>query len=95
MRGDEVPDVDPIYDGEAAPTTGDHLDHVDDGATVANPMPTTDPVTMSSPVPTTRVPLGGPTRESLAPDGYQEVDDEDEGGEDAWSLTRNGQRDDL
>jgi S-DNA-T family DNA segregation ATPase FtsK/SpoIIIE len=92
MRGDDIPDVDPIYDGEA-PTTGDHLDHLDDGATVPNPMPsprpTTDPATMA----TTRVPLGGPTRESLAPDGYDEVDDEDESGEDAWSLTRNGQRD--
>ena len=47
---------------------------------------------------TTRVPLGGPTRESLAPDGYvgtDDEDDDDEGGEDAWSLTRNGQRNDL
>ena len=42
---------------------------------------------------TTRVPLGGPTRESLAPDGFEEVDDADEGGEDAWSLTQNGLRD--
>ncbi len=94
MRGDDVPDVDPVYDGEA-PTTGDHLDHLDDGATVGNPMssprPTTDPATMA----TTRVPLGGPTRDSLAPEGHEEVDDEDGGGEDAWSLTRNGQRDDL
>ena len=94
LRGDDVPDVDPIYDVEAS-TTGVHLDHLDHGATVPNPMssprPTTDPATMAA----TRVPLGGPTRESLAPDVFEEVDDEDEGGEDAWSLTRNGQRDDL
>jgi len=32
--------------------------------------------------------LGGPTRDSLAAEGYEEVVDEGEGGEDAWSLTR-------
>jgi S-DNA-T family DNA segregation ATPase FtsK/SpoIIIE len=35
---------------------------------------------------------GGPIRDSLAPEGYGEV--EDSGGEDAWSLTRNGRRGD-
>ena len=86
MRGDDVPDTDPVYDGEASPAA-EILDRVSDSASVSE--------TMSSPVPTTRVPLGGPTRDSLAPEGYEEVVDEDQGGEDAWSLTRNGQRDDL
>ncbi|HEY8619336.1 MAG TPA: DNA translocase FtsK [Dermatophilaceae bacterium] len=86
MRGDDVPDTDPVYDGEASPAT-EILDRVSDSASVSE--------TMSSPVPTTRVPLGGPTRDSLAPEGYEEVVDEDQGGEDAWSLTRNGKRDDL
>jgi DNA segregation ATPase FtsK/SpoIIIE, S-DNA-T family len=44
-------------------------------------------------VPIAAAPLGGPTRDSLAPQGYEEV--EDEAGEDAWSHTRNGQRDDF
>ena len=35
--------------------------------------------------PTVGVPLGGPTRDSLAPDGYEEVEEDE--GEDAWSLT--------
>jgi hypothetical protein len=29
----------------------------------------------------------------MAPESYEEV--EDEGGEDAWSLTRNGRRDEF
>jgi S-DNA-T family DNA segregation ATPase FtsK/SpoIIIE len=73
MRGEEVPDTDPIYDVEAGPTA-DQINRVNDTAS--------GPIT---------APLGGPTRESLAPEGYEEV--EDEGGEDAWSLTQNGQRD--
>ncbi len=72
MRGEEVPDPDPIYDGEALPATA-RLDPLNDSATG----------------PITEAPLGGPTRDSLAPEGYQE----DEDGEDAWSLTRNGRRD--
>ena len=74
MRGEEVPDPDPIYDGEASPAAA-RLDPLDDSAT--------GPITVA--------PLRGPPRDSLAPDGDEEV--EDEGGEDAWSLSRNGQRD--
>ena len=33
------------------------------------------------------VPLGGATRDSLAPEGYEEVE---EASEDAWSLTDRG-----
>ena len=73
MRGEEVPDADPIFDVEASPADG----HVD--------------LTHIAPVPPMGAPLGGPTRDSPAPEEYEEV--EDEGGEDAWSLTRNGQRD--
>jgi hypothetical protein len=68
MRGEEVPDADPVYDGEAVPA----VDHVQN-------------VSNSAPALVARAPLGGPTRDSLAPEGYEEV--EDEGGEDAWSLT--------
>ena len=49
----------------------------------------------AAPVPIAGAPLGAPTRDSLAPDGYEEVEAEAEGGEDAWSLTRNGRRDDF
>jgi len=38
-------------------------------------------------------PPGGPARDSLAPESHEEV--EDEGDQDAWSLTRNGRRDDF
>ena len=74
MRGDEVPDTDPIYDG-AAPPPADPVDLRD-----------------TAPVPV-GAPLGGPPRDSLTPESYEEV--EDGGGEDAWSLTRNGRRDDF
>ena len=74
MRGDEVPDTDPIYDGAAPPPV--------------------DPVDLrdTAPVPVGAT-LGGPPRDSLTPESYEEV--EDGGGEDAWSLTRNGRRDDF
>ncbi|MGZ4684176.1 DNA translocase FtsK [Oryzihumus sp.] len=52
MRGDEVPDPEPVFD---------------QAETAAAPAP-----------------LGGPTRDSLAPEGYEEVEADDE---DAWSLT--------
>jgi DNA segregation ATPase FtsK/SpoIIIE, S-DNA-T family len=73
MRGDEVPDADPVFDG-AAPQSADdvELGHAAPGAVIG-------------------APLGGPTRDPLAPEGYEEV--EDEGGEDAWALTRNGRSD--
>jgi S-DNA-T family DNA segregation ATPase FtsK/SpoIIIE len=73
LRGEEVPDTDPVYD-RAAPQPADP----DRAATTPGPAP--------------GAPLG-PSRDSLAPEGYEEV--EDEGGEDAWSLTRNGRRDDF
>jgi S-DNA-T family DNA segregation ATPase FtsK/SpoIIIE len=60
MRGDDVPDPDPVYDGQAPVAAG---------------------------VAAGGVPLGGPTRSSLAPEGYEEVE---EAGEDAWSLTDRG-----
>jgi len=95
MRGEDVPDPDPIYDGEASPA--ELLDRVTDrdpGLTGLNGLdagaltePTTDPTSDS----TSRLPLGGPVRDSLAPDAYEE--DDEEGGEDAWSLTPNGRRD--
>jgi len=111
MRGEDVPDPDPIYDGEASPA--ELLDRVTDrvtdrasGPTGLNGLaaraltePATDSMTDSTDDPaddsTRRVPLGGPTRDSLAPDAYEEDDDEggEEGGEDAWSLTPNGRRD--
>ena len=68
MRGEEVPDADPIFDGEAS-RGADHVDPLNDTAT--------GPITVA--------PLGAPARDSLAPEGYEEV--EDDGGEDAWSLT--------
>ncbi|MEO8518351.1 MAG: DNA translocase FtsK 4TM domain-containing protein [Dermatophilaceae bacterium] len=74
MRGEEVPDPDPVYDGAASPS----VEYPGDANETTR-------------VPVGGAPLGGPTRDSLAPEGYEEV--EDEGGEDAWSLTRNSQRD--
>jgi DNA segregation ATPase FtsK/SpoIIIE, S-DNA-T family len=76
MRGEEIPDADPVYDGEAAPLDS-HINHANE--------------TVRAPI--TRSPLGGSARDSLAPEGDEEV--EDEGAEDAWSLTRNGQHDDF
>jgi DNA segregation ATPase FtsK/SpoIIIE, S-DNA-T family len=75
MRGEEVPDADPIYDGEAAPAV-DHVDVLD-----------TAPAPIQGPSP------GGPTHDSLTPEDHDE--EEDEGGEDAWSLTRDGRRGDF
>jgi DNA segregation ATPase FtsK/SpoIIIE, S-DNA-T family len=77
MRGEDVPDAEPIFDRAAPPA-----DQVDLNGTA--------PASVEAP--------DAPARDSLAPgspppDSYEEV--EDEGGEDAWSLTRNGQRDDF
>jgi S-DNA-T family DNA segregation ATPase FtsK/SpoIIIE len=58
MRGEDVPEPEPVFDGQA--------EGADDTA------------------PTVTAPLGGPTRDSLAPEGYEEVEADDE---DAWSLT--------
>ena len=68
MRGEDVPDADPVYDGEARRDDGG-LRHGNDTARA----------------PIAGALLVGPTRDSLAPEGDEEV--EDEGGEDAWSLT--------
>ena len=57
LRGDDVPDDDPVFDGQAPAPVG---------------------------VAAGGVPLGGATRDSLAPEGYEEVE---EASEDAWSLT--------
>jgi len=43
--------------------------------------------------PAVRLSPGGPPGDSRAPGSHEEV--EDEGGEDAWSLTRNGRRGDF
>jgi S-DNA-T family DNA segregation ATPase FtsK/SpoIIIE len=92
MRGEEIPDDDPIYDGEASPA--EILDRVNDRASGSTPgsTPVSNPVSNAAPTTglTIGEPVGGPTRDSLAADSVEEV--EDEGGEDAWSLTRNGQR---
>jgi S-DNA-T family DNA segregation ATPase FtsK/SpoIIIE len=77
MRGEEVPDAEPIFDRAAPPDVQ------------ADPNGTT-PASVGAP--------DGPARDSLAPgrpapDSYEKVEGED--GEDAWSLTRNGQRDDF
>jgi S-DNA-T family DNA segregation ATPase FtsK/SpoIIIE len=80
MRGEEVPDAEPIFDRTAPPPA----DHVDLNA----------PASAS----VVGAPLGGPPRDSPAPERLAPEDDqevEDEGGEDAWSLTRNGRRDDF
>jgi S-DNA-T family DNA segregation ATPase FtsK/SpoIIIE len=75
MRGEEVPDAEPIFDRTAPPPS----DHVDLNATTHESV--------------VGAPPGGPDRDPLAPDSDEEV--EDEGGQDAWSLTRNGRRDDF
>ena len=75
MRGEEVPDAEPIFDRTAPPPA----DHVDLNATVPASVVGASP--------------GAPPRDPLAPEINEEVEDED--GEDAWSLTRNGRRDDF
>ena len=76
MRGEEVPDAEPIFDRTAPPPDG----HVDlNGAAPAS----------------VGAPLGGPLRDSLSPERMAPEEVEDDGGEDAWSLTRNGRRADF
>ena len=75
MRGEEVPEAEPIFDRTAPPPS----DHVDLNATNHESV--------------AGAPPGGPARDSLAPGSHEEV--EDEGDQDAWSLTRNGRRDDF
>ena len=92
MRGEEIPDVDPIYDREApAADLADLRDgDLRDGDLRDGDLRDGDPRDTSAGT-NRRGPLGGPAPDSLAPGDYEEV--EGEGGEDAWSLTRNGQRD--
>ncbi len=75
MRGEEVPDAEPIFDRTGPPPA----EHVDLNATAPSSI--------------VGAPLGGSTRDSLVPEGDEEA--EDEGDEDAWSLTRNGRRGDF
>ena len=97
MRGDDVPDTDPIFDGTAPPAPD--LSEVEDlRDTVPDPGRGT---------PADRSPGGQPRGSRTyggAPDlnggagGPEEVDEADASGdedEDAWSLTRNGRRKDL
>jgi S-DNA-T family DNA segregation ATPase FtsK/SpoIIIE len=88
VKSDDLPTTLALMRGEEIPDAdpvydgeaapvADHLNHADETARA----------------PIMGTPLGGPARDSLAPEGSEEV--EDEGGEDAWSLTRNGQRDDF
>jgi len=86
VRSDDLPNTLALLRGEEVPDT----DPIYDGE--ASPAAARlEPLNDSATGPITRAPMGGPTRESLAPEGYEEI--EDEGGEDAWPLTRNGQRD--
>jgi S-DNA-T family DNA segregation ATPase FtsK/SpoIIIE len=75
MRGDEVPEDEPIFD-RAAPPPDEHTDlnrsvAVSVGAPLAS---------LSRDVPALEI---------------SEEQGEDEGAEDAWSLTRNGRHDDF
>jgi S-DNA-T family DNA segregation ATPase FtsK/SpoIIIE len=76
MRGDEVPDTDPVYDGAAEPQP----DRPELNDTVGGPAG-------GMPVSRSAGSAGG-SPQDLPAETYEEV--EDEGGEDAWSLTRNG-----
>ena len=72
MRGEEVPEAEPVFD-RTAPPPADHVD--------LNP---------AAPPSAMGAPPGGPTRDLLAPEGHEEIEDQD-----AWPLTRNGRRDDC
>lgn len=72
MRGEEVPEVEPVFD-RTAPAPAD-------------PLGADDPPEASPAQPA----LGRPGRDSLSP-GRDEPDED----QDAWSLTRNGRRDDF
>ena len=87
MRGEEVPDTEPVFDRTTPP---------------AEPLDPSEVEDLRDTVPAPgRGAPGGPRRGSTAAGSHDEVagdaedDDEDEGGQDAWSLTRNGRRDDF
>ncbi len=82
VKSDDLPTTLALMRGEEVPDD----DPVYDGE--ASPADQPDQGGDTGPL-LARAPLGGPTRDEPAPEGYEE----DEGGEDAWSLTRNGQRD--
>jgi S-DNA-T family DNA segregation ATPase FtsK/SpoIIIE len=77
MRGEEVPDTDPVYDGTAE-QPADRLELSD---------AVTAPMAGARPTPSD----GASAPDPLTAQIPEEV--EDEGGEDAWSLTRNGRLD--
>jgi S-DNA-T family DNA segregation ATPase FtsK/SpoIIIE len=87
VKFDDLPTTLALMRGEDVPDA----DPIYDGEAA----PAADHVDLldSAPAPILGPPLGGPTRDSLAPEGYEEV--EDQGGEDVWSLTRNGRRGDF
>ena len=75
MRGEEVPESEPVFDRTAPP-----------------PADQVDP-TGAAPRSVVGGPPGAPSRDSLSPESLEEVEDDD--GQDAWSLTRNGRHDDF
>jgi S-DNA-T family DNA segregation ATPase FtsK/SpoIIIE len=88
VKSDDLPNTLALMRGEEIPDA----DPIYDGEAA----PVADHLNLANKTvraPITGTPLGVPARDSLAPVGDEEV--EDEGGEDAWSLTRNGQRDDF
>ncbi|MEP7018827.1 MAG: FtsK/SpoIIIE domain-containing protein, partial [Actinomycetota bacterium] len=88
VKSDDLPNTLALMRGEEIPDA----DPIYDGEAA----PVADRLNLAKETvraPITGTPLGGPAHDSLAPVGDEEV--EDEGGEDAWSLTRNGQRDDF
>jgi S-DNA-T family DNA segregation ATPase FtsK/SpoIIIE len=80
MRGEEVPEAEPIFDRTAPPPS----DHVDLNAT------THESVVGAPPGGLARDSLAPESHEEVEDEG-----DQDEGDQDAWSLTRNGRRDDF
>jgi S-DNA-T family DNA segregation ATPase FtsK/SpoIIIE len=87
VKFDDLPTTLALMRGEEVPDA----DPIYDGEAA----PAVEPVNPldASPTPIMGPPRGGPTRDSLTPQGHEEV--EELGGEDAWSLTRNGRRGDF
>ncbi len=81
LRGDDIPASAAAFDAVAGDTVSlsaaEPADPADDGPPVTEP---------AAPVPDGPAESRWTTRDSLAPEGYPEVDG-DEGSEDAWSLT--------
>ena len=79
VRFDDLPNTLALMRGEEVPDA----DPIYDGEAA----PTADPIDLRGTVPASvpRTPLGGPTRVPQAIEGEEDADDD--GGEDAWSLT--------